>query len=64
VSAEAQGIFAVEFKARISTSTTASTASRWRSRIPAAAGAQLLTAIYILRGAKFAGAVASSAIID
>lgn len=64
VSAESQGIFAIEFKG--DDLDVANGFDCLKVAVPdtGAAGAQLLTAIYILRGARWAGAVASSAIID
>jgi hypothetical protein len=64
VSAEAQGIFCVEFQG--SDLDVANGFDCLKVSIPdtGAAGAQLLTAIYILRGGKFNGATAPSAIID
>lgn len=64
VSAEAQGIFAIEFKG--DDLDVANGFDCLKVAVPdtGAAGAQLLTAIYVLRGARWAGAVASSAIID
>jgi predicted lipoprotein with Yx(FWY)xxD motif len=53
VSAEAQGLFAIEFKADTWTSTTASTACRSRCPTPAPP-APSCCALYILRGARYA----------
>lgn len=64
VSAEAQAIFAIEFQAEDLDVNNAFDCLKVAIPDTGAAGAQLLTAIYILRGARWAGAVASSAIVD
>lgn len=63
-SAEAQAIFAIEFKGEDLDVNNGFDCLKVAVPDTGVGGAQLLTAIYILRGAKFAGAVASSAIID
>lgn len=64
VSAEAQGIFTIEFQA--SDLDVANNFDCVQVSIPdtGSAGAQLLTAIYILRGARFGGPALKSAIVD
>jgi hypothetical protein len=64
VSAEAQGIFAIEFKGEDLDVNNGFDCLKVAIPDTGAAGAQLLTAIYILRGSKFGGAVNASAIID
>jgi hypothetical protein len=64
VSAEAQGIFAIEFKGEDLDVNNGFDCLKVAIPDTGSAGAQLLTAIYILRGSKFGGAVNASAIID
>jgi hypothetical protein len=64
VSAEAQGLFAIEFKAEDLDVNNGFDCVQVSVPDTGAAGAQLLTALYILRGGKFDGAVQPSAIID
>jgi hypothetical protein len=64
VSAEAQAIFAIEFKAEDLDVNGGFDCLQVSVPDTGSAGAQLLTAIYILRGARYAGAGLPSAIID
>jgi hypothetical protein len=64
VSAEAQAIFAVEFKGEDLDVNNGFDCLKVAIPDTGAAGAQLLTAIYILRGQKFGAAQAASAIVD
>lgn len=64
VSAEAQAIFVVEFKAEDLDVNNSFDCLKVAIPDTGSAGAQLLTAIYILRGPKFGGATSASAIID
>lgn len=64
VSAEAQGIMVVEFKAEDLDVNNGFDCLKIAIPDTGAGGAQLLTAIYILRGGKFNPALSSSAIID
>jgi hypothetical protein len=64
VSAESQGIFAIEFKGEDLDVNNGFDCLKVAVPDTGAAGAQLLTAIYILRGQKFGAAQAASAIVD
>jgi hypothetical protein len=65
VSAEAQGLFAIEFKADDLDVNNNFDCLKVAVPDTGAAGAQLLTALYILRGARYSGAGATpSAIVD
>jgi hypothetical protein len=64
VSAEAQGIFCVEFKAEDLDVNNGFDCLKVAIPDTGAGGAQLLTAIYILRGGKFNPASGVSAIVD
>lgn len=64
VSAEAQAIMVVEFKAEDLDVNNSFDCIQLQIPDTGSGGAQLITAIYILRGAKFGGATVPSAIID
>lgn len=64
VSAEAQGIFAIEVKAEDLDVNNGFDCVQLSIPDTGSAGAQLLSAIYILRGGKFNPALGTSAIID
>lgn len=64
VSAEAQAIMVVEFKAEDLDVNNNFDCIQLQIPDTGAGGAQLITALYILRGAKFGGAALSSAIVD
>ncbi len=64
VSAESQGIFAIEFKSEDLDVNNNFDCVQLSIPDTGSAGAQLLTAIYILRGARYAGAGLQSAIVD
>jgi hypothetical protein len=65
VSAEAQGLFAIEFKAEDLDVNNGFDCLKVAVPDTGAGGAQLLTALYVLRGARYSGAgVLPSAIID
>lgn len=64
VSAEAQGIFAIEFKAEDLDVNNGFDCLKVAIPDTGAGGAQLLTALYVLRGGKFNPALNTSAIID
>lgn len=64
VSAESQGIFAIEFQAADLDVNGGFDCVQLSIPDTGAAGAQLLSAIYLLRGARYAGAGLPSAIVD
>lgn len=64
VSAEAQGIFAIDVKSDDLDVTNGFDCLQLSVPDTGSAGAQLLTAIYILRGARYAGGGLPSAIVD
>lgn len=66
VSAEAQGIFAIEFQSENLDVNNGFDCLQVQVPDTGSAGAQLLTAIYVLRGARYGGAngVLTSAIVD
>lgn len=64
VSAEAQGLFAIEFQSSDLDVNNGFDCLQLSIPDTGAAGAQLISALYILRGARFAGAGLPSAIID
>lgn len=64
VSAEAQGLFAIEFKSEDLDVNNGFDCLKVAIPDTGAAGAQLLCALYVLRGARYSAAAVPSAIID
>jgi hypothetical protein len=64
VSAEAQGLFLIEFEAEELDVNNGFDCIQLQVPDTGSAGAQLIAGLYILRGCKFAGSVAPSAIVD
>lgn len=64
VSAEAQGLFAIEFKSEDLDVNNGFDCVQLSVPDTGAGGAQLLTALYLLRGARYGGASLPSAIVD